>query len=368
MSAMTLSNLQKARTQLLLKRPFWGTMLMTTPLVADTSIPTAATDMEKIYYNPAFFDTLTVDLIQFVLAHEIMHIMFEHGLRRGSRNPMLWNVAGDYAINFILKADGFTIWDKCLYDAKYARMSAEVIYDKLQQEKKPNSGSGDGEGQGGMEGDLRPCPGNGDPAQQARVQRSIQQRVATAASVARMAGNMSGEIARLVDSILNPTIPWRDVLRDYMTRTVHDDESWNRRNRRMRHAYLPGRQSLRMGEITFIVDTSGSIGPNELNAVAAEIQAVADQMKPEAIRVIWWDADFAGEQVFTEGEPLDLKPKGGGGTRMDTAIQYVEQFDPDVCVLLTDGYTPWPSEPPYPLIVVCTTDIDVPVGQVVRLA
>ena len=65
---------------------------------------------------------------------------------------------------------------------------------------------------------------------------------------------------------------------------------------------------------------------------------------------------------------IKLEPKGGGGTDMRVPLKYAEQFDPKVVVLFTDGYTPWPKEePPYPLIVCCTTNVEVPVGQVIRI-
>jgi hypothetical protein len=47
---------------------------------------------------------------------------------------------------------------------------------------------------------------------------------------------------------------------------------------------------------------------------------------------------------------------------------HVMQYDPTLAILITDGYTPWPeTDPPYPLIVLCTTNAPVPIGQVVRV-
>ena len=41
---------------------------------------------------------------------------------------------------------------------------------------------------------------------------------------------------------------------------------------------------------------------------------------------------------------------------------------PIVCILITDGYTPWPKrDPDYPLIILCTTDQQCPIGQVIRV-
>ena len=183
-----------------------------------------------------------------------------------------------------------------------------------------------------------------------------------------MAGKMPGSLERFINEVLNPQVPWQDYLREYMTKVTKADESWNKRNRRFSDVYLPTRHSERMGEIAVIGDTSGSIGHHELNKVGAEIRGIADDCNPERVRVIWADTKVASEQVFEDGEALLFQPTGGGGTDMRVPLDHVEQYNPEVVVLITDGYTPWPTEePPYPLIVVCTTNAPVPIGQVVRI-
>lgn len=355
------TKLDKAKAQLLGKSPFFATLMMGTPLIENNTIPTAATDGKKIYYNAAFIDSLSVDLVQFVLGHELVHIMMEHVYRRGARDPAKFNIAGDHVGNLLLKGDGFTIWEHAYCDEKYANMTTEQVYQDLQENGAPEKA-------GGMGQDLLP-PESGDAGQSEADISDIRQRVAQAANVARMAGKMSVGLAKLVDEVLNPKVRWQDLLRDYATRANKDDESWTRRNRRFGNVYLPARYSERMGEIIVIGDTSGSIGQEELNQVGAEVRAIAEQMRPECIRVLWADTEVAGEQIFEVGEEITFDPKGGGGTDMRVPLDYATRYDPEVVVLITDGYTPWPDvEPEYPLIVVCTTNTDVPVGQVVRMA
>lgn len=367
----TFSKLDKAKAQLLSKSPFFATLMMGTQLVEDTSIPTAATDGAKIFYNPEFINELSVDLVQFVLAHELGHMMYDHVGRKGARNPRRWNIAGDHVINLLLKDDGFTVWDQAMCDDHYAAMSTEQVYQLLQQEadKNPEKQSEGQPGQGqpsGIGDDLRD-PAGGDAAKAGNA-TAMRQRVAQAANVARMAGKMSVGLAAFIDEVLNPKVSWQDLLRDYMTRTNKDDESWSRRNRRFGQVYLPARYSERMGEIVIIADTSGSIGQDELNQVAAEINAIAEDVRPECIRVIWADTKVANEQTFEIGEEITFAPAGGGGTDMRVPLEHVAQYDPEIVILITDGYTPWPDgEPAYPLIVCCTTNADVPVGSVVRL-
>jgi predicted metal-dependent peptidase len=379
MMADVMTRMQKMRAKMMIQHPFWATMLVRMPMIETRDIPTAATDMESIFINPDFIESLeSDDLVSFVLAHELAHRMLEHGIRLGARDPRLWNIAGDFAINLMLKNSGFTVWDQALLDEQYADMSADQIYAKLKQqvEKQKKAGKGQpGQGQpgdgfgdaGGMVGDLLP-PKAMTPAEEAKLTRQIQQSVAQAAHVARMAGKIPGGLERFIQEVLDPKVPWQVLLRDYMTRFTKDDETWNRRNRRCDEFFLPARYSEKMGEYIAIGDTSGSIGNDELAKYVAEWAQVAEDVKPERIRIVWADTRVAGEQTFEEGEPIIAKPKGGGGTDMTVPLKHVEQYNPDVVVLFTDGYTPWPAtEPPYPLIVCCTTNADVPVGTVVRI-
>lgn len=376
-----MDRMQKARARMLLKHPFFATLLVSTPWEMTDAVPTAATDMTKLYFNPTFMESLTDDEILFVLAHEVMHMALEHGLRCQARNSMLWNIACDHALNLVLKDSGFTVPSMALCDEIYRDMSADQVYDKLQQQCQKQDGgkgkSGGGQGkpgeQGGphhspMLGDLKEPEGSGDPAQEARIQRGIQQKVAAAANVARMAGNLPGSLERLINDILDPKVPWSHLLRDYMTRVTKDDEQWNRRNRRFQNVYLPARHSEKMGEIVLIGDTSGSIGNEELCKYMAEAAAIAEDVHPERIRILWADTQVASEQVFEEGEIIEPKPCGGGGTDMRVPIKKAEDYQPECVVLFTDGYTPWPEvEPDYPLIVCCTTDTNVPIGIDVRI-
>jgi predicted metal-dependent peptidase len=373
-----MDRMQKARAKMLIQHPFFATLLVSTPWEMTDQVETAATDMQKLYFNPTFMESLTDDEILFVLAHEVMHMALEHGLRKQARNHIVWNIACDYALNLVLKDSGFTIWSQALCDDIYKDLSADQIYDKIMQQAqkqgggkggqgKPGTGQPGGEHHSPMLGDIKEPEGAGDPASEAKVRRGIQQKVAAAANVARMAGKLSGSLERLVGEILDPKVPWSHLLRDYMTRVTKDDEVWSKRNRRFQNVYLPARWSEKMGEIVLIGDTSGSISNEEISKYMAEAGAIAEDVHPERIRIIWCDAQVKGEQVFEEGMPIEPKPVGGGGTDMRRALTHAEQYQPECVVLFTDGYTPWGDEPDFPLIVCCTTDVQVPIGLDVRI-
>jgi predicted metal-dependent peptidase len=191
---------------MMLKHVFFAALVMSTEMVEDETCPTAWTDMVRIGYNPKFIESLNIDVVMFVLAHEAMHIMLKHGLRRAAATTRRWNIACDFAINWQLKQAGFTIWEHALCDEKYAGMSAEQIYDIREKERRAQAwwqGEGPGpEGQGGKPGQGVPdtartddraawaatcaCHENMDPEMRAEIEQSIQQRVAQAAMQQRM--------------------------------------------------------------------------------------------------------------------------------------------------------------------------------------
>lgn len=401
--AKQLDNMAKARTRLLIQQPFFASLIMSSPYVMTRDVPTAATDGKKLYFNPDFMDSLSIEENMGVQCHEVLHDALLHVMRLHGRNRFIWNVACDYTINKIVLDAGLKLPEGCLIDKELGKNSADVNYDLLMQKvederKKRGKQDGDQDGgnvpnpyaqgqdggnsvsdpsQSGKYGSIKPDiigqdmkepEGNENPAERAKREQDIRQRVAQAANIARMAGKMPGSLERFINEVLNPQVPWQDYLREYMTKVTKADESWNKRNRRFSDVYLPTRHSERMGEIAVIGDTSGSIGHHELNKVGAEIRGIADDCNPERVRVIWADTKVASEQVFEDGEALLFQPTGGGGTDMRVPLDHVEQYNPEVVVLITDGYTPWPTEePPYPLIVVCTTNAPVPIGQVVRI-
>ena len=117
--------LSRARTQLLLNQPFFGTLCLRLKLEAG-SLPTMATDGRRIVYNAEFVEELKPAELEGVLAHEVLHCALAHQCRRGQRDPELWNRAADLAINPILIANGLKLPTDALIDPAFNNLSAEV--------------------------------------------------------------------------------------------------------------------------------------------------------------------------------------------------------------------------------------------------
>lgn len=394
-TATTMPVVSKAKARLLMKHPFFATLLLRTKVEITDQVPLAATNGEQMFFNPDFLAKLSIEDVMCVMCHEIGHDSLLHSLRLAERNHDLWNQACDHAINLMLIDQGFTcpkaVPGGWLADPKYKGWSADKIYDDLRRNPPPSGGGqgddpngagkpggqapGQGQGKPGaggkrdwLHGDILPSPAKTE-AEQAAAQQKAKQRVAAAANMARMAGKLTGDLERMVDDFLETKVPWTDVLRDFMLRVVKSRESWNHRNKRFR-IYLPTRHEKRIGPIVFIPDTSGSMWGDDAEKVCSEMAHCANQTQPENITVLWTDTRVQGVDVFTPDEfSYDkLQMKGGGGTDMRVGLKAAEEYEPQVVVLLTDGYTPWPdAEPPFPLIVICTTKIVSPVGMTINI-
>jgi predicted metal-dependent peptidase len=346
---------------------FFASALLQTKFVEDPTCPTAWTDMVVIGYNPKFIESLDVPTAKFVIIHELMHILLKHELRRGSRDPARWNRACDYAINVMLYDLKFKIWQWALIDFNYRGMTAEQIYALREQEGKGKKGKegqdpSKGQTQGGLGGDLRPPP-VATPEQAAAIEHEINKTIARASAIARQHGVMPGELSAIVGATYEDPVPWEQVLIDYMTACVAQDENWSKRNRRYHDAILPSHKSNGMDELTIVADSSGSMFSKEIfERIAVAVNHIVTVIKPMTVRVVWADdKDCQNIDVFEDGNEVVLHPKGGGGTDLRKPLKFVEQYSPEVVLLLTDGYTPWPEvETPFPLIIGCTTDVECP--------
>ena len=123
----------QSRVRLLLNHPFFGN-LATRLLIKDATdwCPTAAVDGKHLYYNKNFLGALDEKELDFVIAHEVMHCVYDHLERRNTKDPQYWNMAGDYVINRDLISQNIgTMPKEGLYDRKYDDMFTDEIYDHL---------------------------------------------------------------------------------------------------------------------------------------------------------------------------------------------------------------------------------------------
>ena len=353
-----------ARIGLLLRHSFFGNLATRMKLVnADEWCATAATDGITFYYNSRFIKMLKPKEIEFLFGHEVLHVVYDHMGRRGERDPQIWNIADDYAVNADLKrhhVGQFITTVPCLYETKYDGKPAEEIYDDLMKNvQKINmddlidqllddhmdgeDGEGEGDGDGDKQGKGK-RPKQMTPEERERARQEIKQAIISAAQSAE-AGTMPKGVERLIQQHTNPVMPWRELIQTNLTSAIRTDFSWMRPSRRGWHsdAIMPGMTPGEEIDVVVSIDMSGSISNKQAQAFLGEIGGMMNSFDGYRVHVFCFDTDTYNPQDFSS-ENMDLienyEPQGGGGTDFDCIFRYLKEnaIEPKRLIVFTDGY------------------------------
>jgi predicted metal-dependent peptidase len=353
-----------ARVGLLLRASFFGNLATRLKLVnADEWCSTAATDGRNFYYNSRFINLLKPKEIEFLFGHEVLHCVYDHFGRRGDRDPMLFNVANDYAVNGDLKkhrVGEFITSVPCLYDSKYEGMSSEEIYDILYENAEKINLSDlidkllddhlDGEGDSDSDDDGDEKDGRGkkpklSAEERQQIRDEIKEAVLAAAAASDGAGNLPAGVKRLIQDMTAPKMNWRELLRMQLESTIKSDFTWMRASRRGWHmdAVMPGMKNDELIDIAIGIDASGSIDERMLKDFLSETQGIMDQFQSYKIHIFTFDTGVYNPQQYNSDNLdsiCDYEVKGGGGTDFDAIFNYLkeEQIEPKRLVVFTDGY------------------------------
>lgn len=360
---------------------------------------TAMTNGLDVTYAEEFVDSLTDAEFRFLMLHEAYHCMYKHLITwewMYDIDADLANQACDHVINLKLLAatedDGvgktfLSMPDGGLADPQFTGMDSAEVFNALRKSKQqqqppqqPNQGQGQ-QGQGQPQpsqgqGQPKPGQGPGQPKQgfddhdwegakalsdeeKAEIGRKMDEAVRQGALLAGKTGTGGN---RDINELLEAKVRWQDALREYVHAICagSDFSTWRRPNRRFVSAgiYLPSSISQTVGEIVIGIDTSGSIGGPELSQFLGECAAIFTSVRPEAVRLLYWDTQVCRDERYTQDQ-LDqitksTKPAGGGGTTPSCVPQYMNanNIKPDVVVMLTDGYvgSDWGANWPSPVV------------------
>lgn len=377
-----MENLAKAKALLILDHPFFASLFLSMPMIEDASVKTMATNGDEIRYNPEFVKSMSVSELLFVLAHETMHCVLQHMTRRGNRNHNRWNIAGDYLINDMLVKEKIgTMPQGGLLDSSIIAQSkgtTESIYDLLpesteQQQPGTKGGSMDEVLDAGKQpGDGQGKDGQGlDESTRAQKEAETRVKIVQAANAAKMAGKLSGGIERVVKELTRTRTDWKTVLRRFLTERAKVDYSYARPKRRFlaEDIYLPSLVGEQLGEIVVAVDCSGSINERTLNMFSTEIRAICEDSSPKKIHVVYFDSEVLRHDQYEQGQDVEIKPAGGGGTAFQPVFDYIEEkgINPAACVFLTDLYGDSPTEPHYPVLWATIGSREAEFGEVVEI-
>ena len=365
----------RARASIIMDSVFFGSLMVRLQPNLNPDVETMATDGKFIHYNANFTDGLTDSELKGVIVHEVMHCAMAHHARKGDRDHRGWNMACDYAINPLVTESGFVLPKDCLENPAYAGMAAEEIYALFPPGGGNNGGSNDNWNVGGVD----PGVAEGDPNNKADADHEAQNwknAVAEAAMTARMMGKMPAGLDRLVDNMMDATLPWQELLARFIHNVSKNDFNWARPNKGLLQnfgIYMPTLHSDACGTLAVILDTSGSIGQKELTEFGAELNGILDLVRPEKVHVIYCDAAVNHVEEFTpDMYPVMFEARGGGGTDFRPAFEYIDENISDVqcAIYLTDMYGTFPdNEPAYPTMWVSNSRVDeAPFGQVIQLS
>lgn len=350
----TVSIFSKSVTQLTLKNVFFTALLYGLKRKEDNNFPACAgTDGVTLIINPDWFEKFDVKEGVFTLAHEIMHVILFHSLRRGIRNPQLWNIACDHASNLLLKEHGFEPYATDPCDDKYTGVSAEQIYDLLQKDL-PKDADGNPimpEGSGSpREGDVADyLPGENGNVPASAVEREIGVALEKALQAAKAAGKLTREQREALREAQVEKEPWYSHLRRYITVLNAREYNWGRVDQR-RMSYMgvvtPEMRSESMGKIVVSIDESGSLQNEQLAAIGAHISDICKLCNPKEVVVIRHTGEVTDVEVFTgPGYDMQLERKSSGGTDFRPVFELLENehMDAQVTLMFTDMYGPMPD-------------------------
>lgn len=363
--------LMKARISLCLTAPYIAGALMQLPISEGPSfIPTFATDGFRIYYNREFAASLSDSEIRGVLCHELLHVLTESRARRNGRDPRLWNVACDYAINEMLLAMGFHLPEGALYKNEFFLLAAEEIYELLKKEPGsplprlsmsivpsrdlgalPESLRDDVIADcSALSAGLSPDDKTGPVDEESRriLLKSLKK---TFLENARKIGIFPSALLKKIAMSDKSVVDWRVLLQHWLTDRLKSD--WS--------LFPPSKKALWQGlllpsvgtpvpsRLVFAVDTSGSMTDGELSQIYTEIRAFRETF-PTPLVVVQCDDDIQSVKEYEAFEdfedPTLVDVYGRGGTDFRPIFKWIDENEsgsPSILIHATDGYGIFPK-------------------------
>lgn len=377
-----------SRMRILNTHGFYGLLLMHMVYSIDENAETAYTDGVRIAFDPKFLESLTDSELDFVMMHEILHVVLQHCMRGKDRDQERFNIACDIVVNSNIllenqmdsKSITLSQWGESMHIAPDGKeghnYTAEQVYEMLPptppQKKKKIPSSGGEKGRAKQEqGDPKDLTSGGhswdDHSQWSQYEEDDTLRdvwvkqfaeACEAISIREKTigrGTLPLFAQRLLEKLRDPQVDWRTILNEFVQEEVND-YSFSPPDRRFQESpfFLPDFNELgKNGEpvdILFMIDTSGSMSDKEITAAFSEVKGAIDQFDGKLKGWLgFFDAAIIEPKPFESvDDVLKIKPAGGGGTDFQIIFEYVHQHmtdNPPACIIiLTDGYAPFPQE------------------------
>lgn len=365
----------------LMKHPnfclFSGLFMIGKVTVSDEPI-TACTNGLDVIYGREFVDRLNDRQLAFLILHENMHKAYRHLVVWESlykKDGELANLACDYVINLQIKdydpngeVTQFPTDENgqpmgCL-DEEYRGMDSMQVFSLLEKKhgtkqqrtkvvavsvgNRSSEGDGDGDGEGIPQGFDEHDWEGAQSATQEQKDEAAREIESALRQGSILVGKMKGNVNRSISEMLVPKVDWKEALRDFVKSVTQgkDQTTWRRLHKRYiaSDIIMPSSYSEKVGGITIAIDTSGSIGTEELNQFLSEVKSICEEVSPEQIDMLYWDTHVASRETYMSNELAGLtestKPAGGGGTEPACVPAFIKQHNikNECLIMLTDGY------------------------------
>ena len=356
--------LQAARLWIAANRPYYSKAVFSCPVIPVAPPARVGIDEQwRIYANSEFLETLAVEDAAAELIHLLNHALRDHAQRARNSSVdamtvLAWNAAADCEINDDLYEDNLIEEDDWLFPEDLGMsecMPAEHYYRHLLDNGVPVQV--DIECGSGCHSHAVPHELHADTEALSDFDRTLLKRAVAAAVAdhrkAHGTGSVPGGLVRWAEQTLHPKVNWRQQLAAALRASVHHrtgtaDYTWQRPSRRQQPEDLVLRPAMTrpVPSIAVVVDTSGSMSEHELDRALTEISAIIATVVPgDSVRVLSVDTGVHTDQRIHSTRLISLA--GSGGTDMAAGIAAAaDEASPDAIVVITDGWTPWPSARP----------------------
>ena len=388
-----------SRMRILCNHGFYGLLLMHMIYAVDEEVETACTDGKRITFGTDFLDSLSDAELDFVMMHEVLHVVLQHCLRGNNRDPENFNIACDIVVNSNIllennmKSASITLsqYGESMHLTPNGKegyeYTAEQVYEMLpKQKKKPQAKSGSsGDGKSGNASDNQTNNSGVAKGRAKHQQAQIPENMASswddhsrwgmyeeddairdvwvkrfedaAESISiRDPSNSRGLLPlfakRILEELRKAQTDWRAILNDFIQEEVVD-YSFSPPDRRFDESpfFLPdfnGKEDM-VEDILFMIDTSGSMSDKMITAAYSEVKGAIDQFDGKLKGWLgFFDAAIIEPKPFSNEEEFRvIRPAGGGGTDFQIIFEYVQQHmekPPASIIILTDGFAPFPQE------------------------
>lgn len=319
----------------------------------------------SIKINPDFFCGMTHEQQASVLAHEVYHYALMHDVRRGHRNPQLYQKAADQVVNNLLEQGGFELPMGVECDSKYRNMSTEHVYNLMEHEQKNNdNNNNNGNGNDPLGNDLPP-DGSNSPNQNQINQ--MQQNIMKANASEELTNGHGMDVGKngsvfetLFKDIREGKLSWIDILQEFLDEFTQGEQDWAMFNRR----YLPydlyladSKSENKISKVAVAFDVSGSVTKSQIHAFLDEMKVIKNQLDPEVMDVVPFNHDIVDIFTIESNDDFDeVTMNISGGTELDPVFDYYmkPENQPEFLIVFSDLYCKKRKKPtPFETIWIC---------------